>query len=112
MATCTLLRQVKLKKAGRKTGSNCEPHQWFVTQAGIRNGRLAASVDGLMFVLLIKEIKMIISECECCNEKRELEELIVESEMCGSCEEYNLGFVCKSCKENKGIVDELLKEYL
>ena len=55
---------------------------------------------------------MIISECECCNEKRELEELIVESEMCGSCEEYNLGFVCKSCKENKGIVDELLKEYL
>ena len=55
---------------------------------------------------------MIISEGECCNEKRELEELVVESEMCGSCEEYNLGFVCKSCKENKGIVDELLKEYL
>lgn len=82
------------------------------TRGTFSNVRLAASVDGLMFVLLIKEIKMIISECECCNEKRELEELVVESEMCGSCEEYNLGFVCKSCKENKGIVDELLKEYL
>lgn len=48
MATCILLKQVKLKNAGRKTGANCEPHQRFVTQAGIRNGRLAASVDGFM----------------------------------------------------------------
>ena len=51
---------------------------------------------------------MIISECECCNEKRELEELVVESEMFGSCQEYNLGMVCKECREDKSIVNELL----
>ena len=55
---------------------------------------------------------MIISECECCNEKRVLEELVVESEMCGSCEEYNLGMVCKECREDKSIVNELLWSWI
>ena len=78
------------------------------------NERRTTPVVGLVFVLLIKEIKMIIGECECCNdgENKELEELVVESEMCGSCEEYNLGMVCKECREDKSIVNELLWSWI
>ena len=52
---------------------------------------------------------MIIGECDACGENKELEELVVESEMYGRCEEYNLGMVCKECREDKVIVNELLE---
>ena len=52
---------------------------------------------------------MKINECDACGEVRELEELVVESEMYGSCREYNLGFVCQKCREDKVIVNELLE---
>ena len=55
---------------------------------------------------------MVIGECECCGENKELEELVVESEMCGRCEEYNLGMVCKECREDKEIVNELLGDLI
>ena len=55
---------------------------------------------------------MIISECECCGKNKELKELVVESEMCGSCEEYSLGMVCKECRKDKSIVNELLRSFI
>lgn len=52
---------------------------------------------------------MSIDKCNACCETKELEELVVESEMYGSCQEYNLGWVCKECREDRVIVKELLE---
>lgn len=52
---------------------------------------------------------MNINECNACGEVKKVEELVVESEMYGSCREYELGLVCKECREDKVIVKELLE---
>ena len=54
---------------------------------------------------------MIIGECECCGENKELEELEVENDYFGQCIISSL-FVCSKCeidcREDRSIVNELL----